>query len=65
MALFHTILLEFVFIDQISLVFSKKLSKKLADILTFLDLIMIVVLVVEVDVLDAVRKLIYYITYYG
>jgi hypothetical protein len=60
MALFHVIPLEFVFIDQLKLVFSKPFTKKKSvDIPTSLDLIMIVVLVVDMDVLDAVKKIKY------
>jgi hypothetical protein len=63
MALFHTILLEFVFIDQLSLVFSKPLTKKThTDIPISLDLITIV-LVAVVQVVDTAveSNKIYYI----
>jgi hypothetical protein len=57
MALFHVIPLEFVFIDQLKLVFSKPFTKKKSvDIPTSLDLIMIVVLVVGVDAVTADKK---------
>jgi hypothetical protein len=57
MALFHVIPLEFVFIDQLKLVFSKPFTKKKSvDIPTSSDLIMIVVLVVGVDAVTADKK---------
>ena len=62
MMLFHVTLVEFVSKTQLKLGFSKKLGGyppvkfPSADIQTSSDRIMIVVLVVEMDVLDAVEN---------
>ena len=58
MVLFHETLLEFL-LDRLRLILSRKLSKKSVYIPTSLDLIMIVVCVVDMDVLDAVKKIKY------
>ena len=50
MALFHAILLEFVFIDQLSLIYTKPLTKKMPDIPISTDHAKIVDGVVEKDV---------------
>jgi hypothetical protein len=63
MVLFHETLLEFL-LDQLSLVFSKKISKKLLNTPISSDHIMIADGAVEVDV-DIVDKLNIFIHLYG